>query len=142
MKRVVILLFAPLFLAGCQWFGNPNPFVGTWIGHGELTEQDTPTAGQTRVTTIDDVIEFTEGMTFTLHQGYRQTVDSVLAASAFQVGTGTYSYDESSLIMTFDATSDASLSDGTMPYELSQDRKTLTIEPATLTFSLTFERAE
>lgn len=141
MKRVMIVVLTLFVIAGCDWFGNPNPFVGTWIGHGELTEQDTPSAGQTQVISIDDVMEFREDMTFSIRQGFRMTVDAVVTMSAFQVGTGSYSYDGTSMTMTFDATSDPGLSDDTPTYSFSEDGQTCTVQPTSLTFPLILERA-
>jgi hypothetical protein len=142
MKRLVIAVLTLLLAAGCSQLCDTNPFVGTWIGHGELTEADTPSAGHTTVTTLDDVITFGADMTFSLSQGFRQTVDESLTMDAFQKGTGTYLYDAATLTMTFSATSDPGLNDDTPTYSFSKDGKTCTIQPTTLTFPLVFAKAQ
>jgi hypothetical protein len=141
MKKIAIILLSLCLVAGCDLFPKSNPFVGTWIGHGELTQQNTPGAGQTQVTTIDDIIEFRTDMTFSIRQGFRQTVNGAITASLFQVGTGKYSYSDTTITMTFDATSDPGLNNDTPAYSFSTDRKTCTIQPTSLTFPLILDKA-
>ncbi len=132
-------LLVLLLCAGCE-VTPTNPFVGTWFGHGELTEPDTPGAGQTTVTMLDDAITYLEDMTFALAQDFRMTVDGTLIMHAYQKGTGTYAYDAGTLTMTFDASSDPGLNDDTPSYEFSADGLTCTIQPTTLSFPLVFEK--
>ena len=42
MKKLVIFLSVLLLLGSCDALFHPNPFGGTWIGYGELVEEDTP----------------------------------------------------------------------------------------------------
>jgi hypothetical protein len=144
MKNTVLAFLVLSLCIGCDGATlNPNPFAGTWLGHGELTETDKPIAGQTTVTTIDDVITFNADMTFSLDQGYRQTVDGVLAMSAYQKGAGTYAYAGDTtgiLTMTFGTPSDPSLSNDTPACTFSGDKKTCTIQPTNITFPLVFEK--
>jgi hypothetical protein len=141
MKKILVLLvLSSCCLAGCNVPGSSNPFVGTWIGHGEKTELNTP-PGQTTVSTIDDIVVFGADMTFSLKQGYRQTVDGVLQLpTAYQLGTGTYSYDATYLTMTFDPTSDPGLNSSSPTYVFT-DGDTCTIEPPGV-FPIVFERVK
>ncbi len=142
MKKLLFLLVIALLFAGCQ-MSVVNRFVGTWIGHGEQTQADTPTAGQTTVTTIDDVIVFNADMTFTLQQGYWQQVDTGMPASAFQKGTGTYSFtgvDAGNLVMSFDPTSDPGLNGATVTYSFSGGWNTVTIQPSPSSMAIVFEK--
>jgi hypothetical protein len=142
MKKLAIVMSALLLLAGCDALFHPNPFVGTWIGYGELVEEDTPGDGDTRVTALDDVVTFHDDMTFELGQGLRQSVNGVITLTMYQKGTGTYDYTEAELTMMFDASSDPGLDDDTPSYVFSNGDDTCTIQPTTLTFPLVFERVK
>lgn len=142
MKKLVPLLSALLALAGCDALFHPNLFVGTWIGHGELTQADTPGIGDTTVTTIDDVVIFGVDMSFEIRQGYQQLINDAVDASMFQVGTGSYAYTEIELTMTFDPTSDPGLNDNTPAYTFSDGNDTCTIQPTTLAFPIVFQRVD
>jgi hypothetical protein len=140
MKKLAIVLSALLLLAGCDALFRPNPFVGTWIGYGELVEENTPAEGVTRVTSLDDVVTFLDDMTFVLGQGLQQSENGVITLSMYQKGTGTYDYTETELAMTFDASSDPGLDDDTPSYVFSNGDDTCTIQPTTISFPLVFER--
>jgi hypothetical protein len=142
MKKPVLLLSALLALAGCDALFHPNHFVGTWIGHGELVEADTPNPGDTTETTIDDVVIFSEDLTFEIQQGYQQVVNDVVSASLFQMGTGTYAYTETVLTMSFNPTSDPGLNSDTPAYAFSDGNDTCTIQPTTLAFPIVFQRVD
>jgi hypothetical protein len=114
--------------------------LGTWIGHGEETQDDTPDPGDTTVLSIDDVVIFADDMSFEIQQGYRQVVNDAVSLSLFQMGTGTYAYTETELTMTFDPTSDAGLNDDTPTYAFSDGNDTCTIQPTTLTFPIVHQR--
>ncbi len=142
MKKLLFLALVLVLLAGCQ-LSSVNRFVGTWIGHGEQTQADTPSVGQTTVTTIDDLIVFNADMTFTLQQGYWVQVDTAAPASAFQKGTGTYSYtgvDAGGLVMSFDPTSDPGLNGATVTYSFSGGWNTVTIQPPPPSMAIVFEK--
>jgi hypothetical protein len=142
MKKLVFLLCAVFFLAGCDALFHPNRFVGTWIGYGELVEEDTPDPGDTTLTSLDDVVTFNDDMTFELGQGFQQSENDVITLSVYQKGTGTYAYTETELTMTFDPTSDPGLNSDTPSYAFSDDDDTCTIQPTTLAFPIVFERVE
>ena len=142
MKKLAIVLSVLFLLAGCDAFFHPNPFVGTWIGYGELVEADTPNPDDIQVTSLDDVVTFHDDMTFELGQGFHQTVNGVYTFSAYQKGAGTYGYTEAELTMTFAASSDPGLDDDTPSYAFSNGDDTCTIQPTTLTFPIVFERVK
>jgi hypothetical protein len=146
MKRISLILLVLALCAGCEQPGqttDTNPFAGAWIGHGEVTQTDTPSAGHTTIFSIDDVITFRADKTFALDQVVHQFVDGLLTLSAFQRGGGAYSYtagDAGILTMDFDASSDPGLTDGTPSFTFSADHRACTIQPPTVPFPLEFQK--
>jgi hypothetical protein len=139
MRKWMPILLVLLACLGCEPVPT-NPFVGTWFGHGEETQLDTPSDGQTTLITFDDVVTYQADMTFALAQDFRVTVDGTETMHAFQKGTGTYGYEAGTLTMTFDDTSDPGLNDDAPSYEFSPDGLTCTIQPTTITFPLVFDK--
>jgi hypothetical protein len=81
-------------------------------------------------------------MTFSMTQAFWVGVDGVVAMNACQKGTGTYSFTEDTLTMTFDPTSDPGLNSDTPSYAFSELWQTVSIQPTTLDFPLVFTRLD